>query len=147
MRTALEAAQNRSIKDRRKESTPALSWYTFFGSRKGIRRKEDRKKGGYVDRYGSGLFLLLISILALNLLDTIFTMMILERGGHEFNPFVRAAIHLYGDKFFLWKFGIVSFCLILLCLHSQFKLVKKVLVSIHFFYLAVVLYQVVLLTI
>jgi hypothetical protein len=72
----------RILNDRRKKPTPALSWYTFLGRRRGFRRKWDQEKGGHVDRYSPKLFLFLVLILGLNILDVLFTMIILViRGG------------------------------------------------------------------
>jgi len=71
-------------------------------------------------------------------------MMILKDGGAEVNPVVSSVIQLYGDRFWLWKFFIVSTPLILLCLHSKFRLVIPVLFGISAIYMIVILYQVVL---
>ena len=67
----------------------------------------------------------LILIVGLNILDSSFTMIILEFGGWEVNPIVRAAMDVYGDQFWVWKFLLVSFNLVLLCLHSRFRYVNK----------------------
>jgi len=95
-----------------------------------------------VDRYGPGLFFLLILILGLNILDAFLTMIILENGGEEVNPIVRFAIQLLGDRFWVWKFLMVSVPLVLLCLHSKFRLVMPVLLGIGAIYMTVVLFQV-----
>jgi adenylate cyclase len=47
----LEGSDRRVLKDRREKSTPLLSRYTFFGKRKGFRRKADQEKGGNIDQY------------------------------------------------------------------------------------------------
>ncbi|OGP69185.1 MAG: hypothetical protein A2169_04760 [Deltaproteobacteria bacterium RBG_13_47_9] len=132
-------------KDRREQPTPAISRYTLFGRRKDFRRKAERQKGGYVDQYSSVLFFFLVLILVLNILDAFLTLMILDLKGWEANPVVRSVIDLYGTKFWIWKFSIVSFCIALLCLHSRFKLVKEVIIGISFIYFAVVIYQIFLL--
>jgi hypothetical protein len=118
--------------DRRQKASPRLSWYTFFG-----RRKDDR--------YSVPLFIFLVLIVGLNVLDSLFTMMILDRGGVEANPFIAAIMEVHGDKFWIFKFCMVSVCLILLCLHSRFKMVKRVIVFLTSVYLAVVIYQICLL--
>jgi hypothetical protein len=141
----LEASKKRIAKDRRKKSTPALSLYTFPGRRKSIRRKADQEKGGYVDRYSPTLFFFLVLIVGLNVLDAFFTMIILDSTGWEINPVVRSVIDIHGNKFWVWKFAIVSACLVLLCLHSRFKRVKGAIVAISSIYLTVVLYQLFLL--
>ena len=137
--------EKRTLKDRRKKPTPGLSWYTFFGRRKTIKRTEERKKGGYVDRYSPAIFFLLVLVLGLNILDSFFTIMILDMKGWELNPVVRSVMDIHGDRFWIWKFGIVSTSLILLCLHSRFKWVKGTLVIVTTIYFLVVLYQFLLL--
>jgi len=94
-----------------------------------------------MDRYSSGLFFFLILIVGLNILDALFTMMILDFGGWEVNPFVDAVITLCGDKFWVWKFTIVSASLIVLCLHSRFRFVKEVILGIALIYVGIILHQ------
>ena len=132
----------RILKDRRKQPTPALSRFTLWGRRKAFRRKEDQERGGYVDRYSSGLLFLIILVAGLSVLDSLFTMMILDDGGWEVNPVVRSVIQLYGDRFWVWKFSIVSFPLILLCLHSKFRLVIPIILGISAINIIVILFQI-----
>jgi hypothetical protein len=132
----------RISKDRRKQPTPGLSRYTFLGRRKTIRRKTDQQQGSYVDRYSSALLFFLISIIGLNVLDAFFTLMILDLKGWEANPIVRSVINLYGTKFWIWKFSIVSISLALLCLHSRFRLVRELIVAVGCLYFMVVVYQI-----
>jgi hypothetical protein len=141
----LDGKDQRSGKERRKHPTPALSRYTFLGRRATLRRKADHLKGGYVDRYSSALFVLLVLMIGLNILDSLFTMAILDLEGWEVNPIVRSVMQLHGDRFWIWKFVLVSFCLLLLCVHSRFKLIKGVIIFLSSMYLAVVVYQLFLL--
>lgn len=134
--------ERRTVTDRRKKPTPGLSRYTFLGRRQTIRRKEDRLKGGYVDRYSPKLFFLLVLILGLNVLDALFTMMILDLSGLEANPVVRSVMALHGEKFWIWKFGIVAASLVMLCLHSKFRRVREIIIGLSAVYLMVILYQV-----
>jgi len=132
----------RIFKERRKQPTPGLSRFTLWGRRRTFRRKEDQEKGGYVDCYNSGLLFVLTMVVGLNILDAWFTMMILENGGWEINPVVRSVIELYGDRFWIWKFAIVSVPLILLCLHSKFRFVIPVILGITAVNIMVILYQI-----
>ena len=134
--------EKRIQKDRRTQPTPGLSRYILFGQRKGFRRRVDQEKGVYVDRYSSGLFFILVFIIGLNVLDALLTMMILETGGRELNPIVQSVIDLWGEKFWIWKFAIVSFSMVLLCLYSRFKRVMAVCIGSGLIYLAVILYQI-----
>ncbi|MGA2518553.1 MAG: DUF5658 family protein [Thermodesulfobacteriota bacterium] len=132
----------RILEDRRKQPTPALSGFTVRGRRRGFRRKEEEKRGGYIDRYGSGLLFLIVLIVGFNVLDAWLTMTILENGGWETNPVVSSVIQLYGDRFWIWKFVIVSVPLILLCLHSKFRLAVPAIWAISALYMIAVLFQI-----
>ena len=133
---------SRIFEDRRKKTTPALSRFTLWGRRRTFRRKIDQQKGGYVDHYSALLFFFLISAVALNILDAFITIMILDLGGWEVNPIVRSGIEVYGDKFWIWKFVIVSACVIFLCLHSKFRRAKLIIVSLNIYYILVVFFNV-----
>jgi hypothetical protein len=136
-----EGRNKRIVQDRRKGPTPRWSWYTFFGRRKFFRRKSDQEKVGYIDRYSRILFFLMALILGLNILDSLFTMMILDLGGEEFNPFVRSFIELHGDMFWIWRFVIVSVALIVLYLHRGFIMVRRVIICVGLVYVVIVIYQ------
>lgn len=138
--------ERRKIEDRRKQPTPFWSFYTFLGRRRSLRRKSDQEKGRYLDRYSPVLFLLIVLILTLNILDSLFTMIILDLGGREFNPILQSIIALHGDKFWIWKFLMVSGSLVLLCLHRGFKLFRGTIIVISSIYLIIVLYQIYLIT-
>ena len=134
--------EKREPSDRRRRPTPILSRFTLAGRRQFLRRKEDRSKGGYVDRYGSGLLLLLLVLLSLNIFDAIFTIFILDCGGQEVNPIMGALIAYCGEQFWIWKFLMVAVAVLFLCLHSQFPRVKRALWALTMIYGGVILYQV-----
>ena len=131
----------RILKDRRKQSTPALSRYALGGERRTLRRKKDREAGGYVDRYSSTLFIFLISIVGLNILDAFQTIMLLDSGGRELNPIVHSAMQLFGDNFWIWKFFIASAFVVFLYLHSRFRKAKPIIVFATILYIVIVFYH------
>ena len=134
--------EKREPSDRRGRPTPILSRHTLWGRRTSLRRKEDQSKGGYVDRYSSGLLLLLVVLLALNAFDALFTIFILDCGGREVNPFMGTLIAYCGERFWIWKFLMVAGAVLFLCLHSQFPRVKSALWAVTLIYGGVILYQV-----
>ncbi len=140
----MEKLDKRLLKDRRNQPTPGLSRFTIWGRRKSFRRKEDQEKGGYIDRFHPVLLLLLTLIVGLTLLDALFTMVILDDGGWEVNPVIRSVIQLYGDRFWVWKFVIVSISLVLLCIHSKFRLVMHVILGVAIINAIVILYEILL---
>jgi len=101
----------------------------------------NREKGGYVDIYSAGLLFLIVLIVGLNIFDSLFTMMILDLGTWDINLTLRSVIELYGDKFWVWKFAIVSVPLILLCIHSKFRLAMTAILGVCTIKIAVLLYQ------
>lgn len=143
---SLEEGDRRILKDRRRQPTPGLSRYILFGRRRRFRRKCDQERGGYIDQYNGGLFIALILIASLNILDSFLTMLVLNDGGWEVNPIVRSVIESWGEGFWVWKFFLVSFSLILLGLHSNFGHVRTAINALCFIYIAVVLYQIFLIT-
>ena len=140
----MEQFDKRVLNDRRKQPTPGLSRFTLWGRRNRFRRKEDQARGGYVDRFHPVLLSLLTLVAGLTILDALFTMMILEDGGWEVNPVVRSVIQLYGDRFWVWKFAIVSVSLTLLCIHSKFRLIMPVILGAAITNAVVILYEIVL---
>jgi hypothetical protein len=137
--------EQRIFPDRRTKPTPMLSRYTLYGRRCSFRRREEQLTGGYVDRYGLTLFIFLILIAGLNVLDALFTIIILESGGLEVNPLVQWAIDTYGDRAWELKIALVSFGAIMLCLHSRFRMAKVYIIVAAVLYSGVVMYQLVLL--
>jgi hypothetical protein len=88
------------------------------------------------------LLFLIILILGLDILDSLFTKMVLDLKGWELNPIVRAVIDLYRDRFWVSKVAILSIPLILLCVHSKFRLAMSVILAICFIKIGILLYQV-----
>jgi hypothetical protein len=119
---------------------------TFWGKMQRFRSKSDQWKSIYLVRYNPTLFFILVFILILNILDSLFTMILIDLGGQELNPILHSIIALHGDRFWIWKFFMVSVSLILLSLHRGFDLVQKIVIVISSIYLIIVLYQIFLIT-
>lgn len=107
--------------DRRKRSTPAISRYVFWGGR---RRTGGRREGesvrAYVDIYGMRLWVALSLIAILNLLDAHFTLLYLQRGGHEANAIVVWFLARGMTVFLAAKLVVFGLAVPLLCLHKNF---------------------------
>ena len=69
------------------------------------RRREDRKFA-VLDRFDSGLITLAILLMTLSIMDSIFTLTIISRGGTEVNPFMNMLLHHS-----VWAFAIVKMVL------------------------------------
>ena len=90
------------------------------------------------------IFFATIFITILNVVDSLLTMIILDHGGSEANPVVSSIIQMYGDRFWLWKYAVVSLSLIIIFHLRKLRWVKSSLVAINFIYIGIVLYQIIL---
>ena len=82
----------------------------------------------------------------MNIFDAAFTRFILDCGGHEVNPFIHWLIDICGDHFISWKLVIISGSIIILCLHSKFRITKPVFYFSTVIYSVVVIYKILLIT-
>lgn len=78
--------ERRSGLDRRSTNLPIFNRYLITGRRGIPRRKEDRQKPQRVDRYNSKIMVVILMILTLSILDSLFTLFLVENGAKELNP-------------------------------------------------------------
>jgi hypothetical protein len=129
----------RVLVDRRQRPTRILSRYTIRGRRKVVRRKEDRRKHIYVDRYGLNLFLILMGILALGTADGLLTLYHVKvNNAVEMNPIMNFFLGLGPKIFFHVKYVVTALCLLILCLHKNLTIVRYLLISVFIVYLLIV---------
>ena len=121
-------------RDRR--SRPTSPWSSLTGRRRRTTsRRADEAENTYVDRFTGQDMALLVSILLLNLSDAFFTLLWVQRGGTEANPFMAFMLEL-GDGFFLaQKCFMVGIWLIILIVHKNFRLARIGLFSLAALYL------------
>jgi hypothetical protein len=131
------------INNRRRQSTLIFNEYPWKRQGRGFLGGRVYSEWRLMDHYSPKLLFFLVLIIGLNYLDSCFTLMILEKGGKELNPIVESAISLWGEKFWIWKFAIVSFSSVILCLFSRCKRVKIAIVLVCLLYLVLVSYQVI----
>ncbi len=86
------------------------------------RRTADHK--GYVDVYNRKDIALLLVIFLLNLGDAFFTMLWLDRGGHEANPVMNFFLDISPGAFIAQKCFVVGIWLMVLVVHKNFPLAR-----------------------
>ena len=112
--------------DRRGKPTPFLSRYSFWGGRRTDNgRRDGESQPGYVDLYSPRLWALLLFFLCLNLLDSHFTMVYLQRGGAEANPIALWLLELGPFAFLIGKGLGVGFGALLFCILKNFPSARK----------------------
>ncbi len=127
--------------DRRNRPTPRLSRYTFFGGRRRNFRREDEGTDAFVDRYPNSMLLLLAWIAVMNLADSFFTLVHLQAGGIELNPFAAMLLETGRVGFVLWKAVLIGCAVLVLCMHKNFVLARMGLGLAAAAYTALVLYH------
>lgn len=115
--------------DRRQARFQSLVYGAItYGRRCGPRRRND-SRGYYVDLYDEQLLAVATTIFALCCLDAFFTLMLLEMGAEEINPFMAALLE-YGVQTFVYtKLTITGIGLVFLVVHAAFWIAGTVRVS------------------
>ena len=80
----------------------------------------------YTDVYGPDLLLLMLLILSLCVTDAGLTILILQKGGVELNPFMVWLLESSSHTFFTAKYVLTAACLTVVLLHINFKLFNRV---------------------
>ncbi len=133
----------RGREDRRDRPTPMLGRFTFLGRRRWVRRDKERR-GSYVDRPGAWMYAVLTIVLTLSVLDAVFTLIHLQRGGREVNPIMDWAIGLGPVAFLAIKCALTVSGMLLLVLHRFFGGVRFMLAGVLGIYGLLMIYHVIL---
>ena len=110
--------------DRRRQPTPRLSRYSFFGGRRKGPRRLDERDGAFVDIYGARLWMLVFWTAGLNLADCFFTLVHLQAGGLEVNPMADLLLQTGRVGFVVIKAGLIGLALVVLTVHKNFWLAR-----------------------
>lgn len=78
--------RERSGADRRRRGLPAWRYLWSGGRRRGLRRREDRRRLALLDAYSPRLFAVILAVLVLSLLDAVLTLYLVAHGAYEMNP-------------------------------------------------------------
>jgi len=105
--------------DRRQRTTPFLSKYSFWGGRRRVNSEQPRDS--FVDVYSIKVWCALTFFLLLNLFDSHFTMLYLQRGGEEANPVAVALLNMGPGVFVLVKALGIGLAASLFCIFKNFR--------------------------
>jgi hypothetical protein len=130
--------------DRRTRPTPMLSRYTFFGGRRRGGRRGDEGEGMFVDRYSKRLVVLLLIFFTLTVLDSVFTVIYLRKGGEELNPIAQWMLDRGDVPFVLLKGSLTAVCVLFVMMHKNFRYSRVALAIGFLFYFALAIYHIVL---
>jgi hypothetical protein len=110
--------------DRRRQPTPRLSRWTFVGGRRRSARRAGEQAGSFVDLHEPRLLALVMWIALLNLFDTFFTIVHLQRGGVEFNPVAEQMLLSGRASFVVTKGVVIGLALLVLTVHKNYLVAR-----------------------
>jgi len=110
--------------DRRRAPTPRLSRYSFFGGRRRAARRGGEGRNSFVDRYALSVWGLLLWVALMNAADSFFTLLHLQNGAVEVNPFAVWMLSTGRLGFVALKSILITLPLVVLCLHKNFPLAR-----------------------
>lgn len=130
--------------DRRLQPTPVLSRHTFFGGRRFSYRREEEAACAYVDLYSQRIAVFLLIFFILTVIDSVSTLIYLDKGGKEFNPIAQWMID-QGDTFFILCKGILTgICILFIMVHKNFKYSRVAIYTGFSFYFFLTIYHIIL---
>lgn len=111
-------------RDRRHRPTPRFSRHSFRGGRRRRPRRGGERPGSFVDVYSTRLFLIVMWVALMNVADSFFTLIHLQRGGTEANPIAEALLLTGRTNFVFWKSSLIAAALLVLCVHKNFHVAR-----------------------
>lgn len=130
--------------DRRKRPTPRLSFYSFWRGRRKTVTEAVVEDGGFVDVYNVRLGILLLVFFFFTVIDSVSTLVYLEKGGREVNPIAQWMIDQGPNFFILTKGGISGLCILFVMIHKNFRYSRLAITMGFTFYLALTIYHIIL---
>lgn len=110
--------------DRRVQSTPRLSRFSFSGGRRRSVRRDEEREGSFVDIYSPIALLPVLWVALMNAADSFFTIHHLQAGGIELNPVAAAMLETGRLGFVLCKATLITMALLVLSMHQNFFLAR-----------------------
>ncbi|MEZ6004636.1 MAG: DUF5658 family protein [Planctomycetota bacterium] len=123
------------------QPTPRFSRYTFGGGRRQGARRHWEREGLYVDRYSLWILLVAIWVALMNSGDSYFTLVHLQSGGIELNPFAAMLLRTGRIGFVAAKGVMITLALLVLIQHKNFWLARLGLVVAALAYTALNAYH------
>ena len=133
--------EDRVGRDRRRRPTPLLCRQTILGGRRRLGRRLGEASSVFVDLHGPMLFTVALAIVALNVLDAWFTILLLSYGGQEMNPVVATVLTWGIGPFIACKSLGIGVCLGFLTLTKNFPISRIGMGTVLFGYLALVIWH------
>jgi hypothetical protein len=131
-------ANRRQQADRRAQPTTFWNALSFGGRRQAFRRVGEGKRA-YVDRPSPRAHALLFTVVGASVLDAFFTLLFIQNGGHEANPFMAVLINSGMASFVGVKMMLTGLGAWFLAAHEYFPVAFKGLHALAVGYVGILL--------
>ena len=132
--------------ERRQPNMRSVFYALFMKRRRGDRRHDHSNENTYVDVYGINIFLGALAVMLFCVIDAFFTLILLERGASEMNPFLAWMLEIDVMWFYTSKYLITAVCVLWVVMHKQFNFFgfkgKHVMLGAVLSYMTLITYQV-----
>ena len=110
-------------------------FYALFMSRRRSHRRASESVSYYCDQYGPYVFAAALLLMLMCILDSYFTLILIQHGSTELNPILAWALEKHVFVFFLLKYTITALCVIITVVHKHFQVFSVVrLKGAHFLF-------------
>ena len=89
------------------------------GRRQQVRRRIDRDRVVYLDRYSKTVFRLIVLILVFSLVDAFLTLLLIDHGAVELNPLMAFYLNIGPMPFVAVKYALTSLSVLVLLVYSN----------------------------
>lgn len=132
--------------ERRQANFRSCLYALFMNRRKGDRRSDHDDENTYIDVYGPKIMAGAIIVMVFCVLDAFFTLLLLERGAEELNPFLAWMLEIDVMWFYVSKYLITAICVFWLVIHKHFDFFgikgRHVMVGAILSYMLLITYQI-----
>ena len=121
MPTTSQNTDCRRVRVERRQANLRSSFYAlFYNRRRGDRRSGHSDENAYVDVYGPKILIGAVAVMFFCVLDAFFTLILLERGASELNPFLAWMLEIDVMWFYTSKYLITAACVFWIVIHKRF---------------------------
>ncbi len=106
---------------RRQQTLRGLLCSMYRNRRIHDRRADIQWRGHYVDSHGSWLLVMALSVMFLSIADAYLTLLLMELGAEEVNPFLNWLLGIDHQLFLVVKLALTGFCVVWLVMHQRFR--------------------------
>jgi len=118
----------------------------FRNRRRGDRRRDHSDENSYVDVYGPNILLGAVAVMIFCVMDAFFTLILLQHGASELNPFLAWMLEIDVMWFYTSKYLITAACVLWVVIHKRFDFFgfkgRHVMLGAILTYMILITYQV-----